>query len=624
MASLYELKRRLYKKGEEFEERGHAPELVRPASGQATALAETSVQEEGAKSENFFMAKIKSKKSSLIFATLIVLGILAFFYGSGIFDFESVEVKIEGPSEIKSGENIKWSVIVSNRNANDIENTSLVFSIPASPSLGGPDSIRERIELGVIKSGEEREFEFESVIFGGRGTELSARAVLEYKPKDASAFFAKEYLFSFSIAQSPVTVSLEVPSEARAGREIKIFLKYFSQSEFLVSDLYAKAEYPSGFEFKSASPVPSEGNNIWSVGSLEAGQDGTIEIEGVLKETGASAESFKVSIGVKKDDSILSYDEAIAAIVPSSPFLSVDILPQGQEGAYKASLGEEINAVVRWKNNLPESVQDASLEVKIEDDKVDFASVRVRNGSFSAFSKTIIWNSSTYDDFSNIIPGATGVVSFSFKIKNNIVLSSSSPHPKVVLTAVLKPGKPVQGFPGAEVSGEDEVEIPISSKIQFSSRGLYFGSTITNSGSLPPKIGQETTYTINWSLANPLNDIKNTIVKTSLPPYIGFKEIILPSDANLVFDEQTGVLEWRAGVVPAGTGFSRPAMSISFQVGLRPIESQVGTSPILVNDTNVVGIDSYTEEVLSALEREITTDLRGDSQLDFNQRKVVK
>lgn len=615
MASLEELKKRLYKKGEEFEERGHVPELSRLSAGESGVLKQPENLEEKSEKENFFMRISKSKKNRLIFIAIIFLGVLAFFYGSGIFNFENVSVKIDGPKEIKSGENIKWSVVVSNRNKKDLENASLVFNIT--------DIIREKVDLGIIKSGEEKTLEFESVIFGGRGTNLSARAVLEYKPKDASAFFAKESLFSFLISQSPVTVSLDGPSEARVGQEIKIVMKYFSQSEFSVSDLFAKAEYPAGFEFKSANPAPTEGNNVWSVGKLQSGQDGTIEIIGTLIETGLEAESFKALIGVKKENSILSYDEAVDVVLPRSPFLSVEILPQNQKGSYNAFLGEEINVVVRWKNNLPESIQDASLEVKIEDDKVDFASVRVRNGSFSAFSQTMIWNSSTYEDFSNIVPGATGVVSFSFKIKNNIVLNSNSPHPKVILTAVLKPGNPIQGFEDDDVFGDDKVEIPISSKIQFSSLGLYFGSTIANSGPLPPKVGQETTYTVTWSLANPLNDIKNTIVKASLPPYMSFKKIIVPSDENLVFDSQTGVLEWRVGTIPAGTGFLRSALSLSFQIGLTPSQNQVGTSPIIINAVDVSGIDSFTEETLSAKDKEITTDLRGDPQLEFNQTKVV-
>src|SRR3989344_1562726 len=425
MASLEELKKRLYKKGENFEERGHAPELSSPTGGESRVFTENEPPKQVEKSENFFMKASKSKKTRLVFTALFLLGVLAFFYGSGIFDYEGVEVKIDGQKEIKSGENIKWTVSVKNGGAKDAENASLVFDIP--------DVIRERVALGVIKSGEERVLEFESVVFGGRGSEFSARAALEYRPSNASALFAKEASFSFLIAQSPITVSMNAPSEGRAGQEIKIVMKYFSQSEFLISDLYAQINYPVGFEFTEANPSPSEGNNIWNVGSLNSGQEGAIEIFGILKETEAEAESFKASIGVKKNDSILSYDEAISVILKRSPFFGIDILPQGQEGVYKASLGEEINVVLRWTNNLPESVQNAILEVKIEDDEVDFSTVRARNGSFSAFSQTIIWNSSTYDDFENIVPGAGGSVSFSFKIKNNLVLNSFSSRPKVIL-----------------------------------------------------------------------------------------------------------------------------------------------------------------------------------------------
>mgnify|MGYP001601456417 CR=1 FL=1 len=525
-------------------------------------------------------------------------------------------MEISGENEIKSGEKISFKISIENNNRKDINEASLIFNIP--------DVFREKVDLGTIKSGESVERNFETIIFGGRGKNLESRALLEYKPEGSSSFFAEEDFFSFVIAQSPVIVSFVAPEEARSGEEAKIIVKYFSQSDAKISNLFLRVDYPSNFEYKSSNRKPTEKNNFWSIGDLGPGEEASIEILGVLDGAGSEIMSFGALIGLRSGEDFLSLDETIGSLALRLPYLGLDILPKGERENYIASIGEEIPFLIEWKNNLPEIIQNVSLEAYLEGEAFDLTSIKVRDGIFVSKDKKIFWNQSSYKDFVSIYPGGSGFVGFSLKVKKDISLSTIGKNTILRIKASLKPGKSVPGFEEVKVSGDDEIEIPVSSSIQFSQKGLYFESSIPNSGPLPPKVGQETTYTISWSLANPLNDIKNISIKATLPAYADFKEVFVPVSANVSFDKTTGVLEWKVGTLQGGTGFLTPALTLSFKVGIVPSVTHVGSSPQIISGVEVSGVDSFTEKTLSASQNEITTDLRDDPQLDFMQKIVVE
>ena len=83
-------------------------------------------------------------------------------------------------------------------------------------------------------------------------------------------------------------------------------------------------------------------------------------------------------------------------------------------------------------------------------------------------------------------------------------------------------------------------------------------------------------------------------------------------------------MEWKVGRVLAGTGFLRPALEVAFQVGFIPSQNQIGSSPIIINETEVSGRDTFTNQVLISRDPQITTELPDDSGVSFNQRSVVE
>ena len=624
MASLEELRKRLYQEKETFNERMGRPELARPGAKKSILW--------GAGNEP---PKPQQKKRRWIIGSILIavilLGFFFIFKPFSFLKFEAINIEITGVKEVKSGERVSWQVKVTNANSRDLEDAVLVFNFPkdASPINGSkPQGIfRERRSLGTLKNGESVSQTFDAFVFGGRGSEKDVSAVLEYRPAGASAIFAKDVSFFFTIVSSPVNISFNIPEEVRIGQEIEIGVNYNSASSDKISNLYLALEFPEGFGVISSSPSPLPNlKNIWKINDLKPGESGLIKVKGVIRGSNSEPKTFKGAIGIldaQQGKIVAPYDEIAAVAVLRSPFLEVSILANGKSD-YISFPGDTITFEIFWKNNLPVDVKNAVLEVKFTDQTLDLRSLQIDNGSYNEASQSILWTASTYDKFSLLPAGTSDKFSFSAKVKNSLPLDSSSVRPKVNVILNFKSGGPVPGFEKVEVGGESFFEVKVSSKFQLAARALYNNSTIPNSGPLPPKSGKETTYTVIWSLTNMSNDLADVSVKASLPPYINFKNILSPADANIIYDRGSGTVEWKVGRVLAGTGFLRPALEVAFQVGFIPSQNQIGSSPIIINETEVSGRDTFTNQVLISRDPQITTELPDDSGVSFNQRSVVE
>lgn len=570
---------------------------------------------------------------------LIAAGLVFFIFGSPatVFRSRAVDIKIEGAGEIKSGDRVGWLVKVVNQSNEVLEDAVLIFNFPegASPVVGArPEGVfRERKPLGKVRSGESVAENFDAYVFGGRGTEKEVSAVLEYRPAGASAVFAADTSFKFSIVRSPVAVSFNLPSDLRIGQEVDFEVNYISQADQTITNLFLQIHFPDGFELVSVSPnALPQNKNIWAVGDLSPAEAGKIKLRGRIHGTDSESKTFKAALGIfdpatrlpdGQEKLLMPYDESSQTAVLRAPFLSVNILANGS-GEYVTFPGDTISFEILLKNNLPQEVKNVSLEAVIDGGAVDFASLRVDSGAFRESSKSIVWNASTYKPFQVLFPNQEERATFSFKIKSNLPLSGDVPRPKVRVGVIFKPGGGVPGFEGVDVSGSGGYDIKVSSKLQAVSRAFYYNSIIQNTGPLPPKVGEETTYTLVWSLANMVNDLSGVIVKSSLPPYMSFKNVIQPADADISFDKASGEIIWRAGRVLAGTGFLRPALQVAFQVGLTPSQNQVGEAPALINSVEASGRDTFTDQTLTSRDDQISTDLPDDPNITFNQKRVVQ
>jgi hypothetical protein len=103
-----------------------------------------------------------------------------------------------------------------------------------------------------------------------------------------------------------------------------------------------------------------------------------------------------------------------------------------------------------------------------------------------------------------------------------------------------------------------EFTTKINSNLVLNQQAYYVNSQAgwENSGSVPAKVGQTTTYTIVWQAKNYFNDAKNVKVRMKLPDNVTLVDNISPDSqaSRFSFDNASREIVWLAGDLKAGAG----------------------------------------------------------------------
>jgi hypothetical protein len=161
----------------------------------------------------------------------------------------------------------------------------------------------------------------------------------------------------------------------------------------------------------------------------------------------------------------------------------------------------------------------------------------------------------------------------------------------------------------------------VNSKLEIVQEGYFQDEVFGNSGPIPPKVGESTTYTIMWRVKNYYNEVKNTTVKAVLPKNVKLTGEIFPEEQEekFTFDSVSRELVWNVGDLLAVQGILNPAPNLSFQVSFTPDATQKGKAPDLIKEAIMTGEDQWTKETLSATSSAIDTTLPDDDTVSKSQ-----
>jgi len=620
---LEELKKRLYKSGESFDARLRRPELTpRPQKPPVSWQEEA---EPVVMMEPKHSGKIWWILGAVFFIAAIGAG--AYYYlSNNAISNERIKISISGPDGAVGGERATWEVAITNNNSKELSGAALIFEYPAGSKVldEGVKGLRSRKILENIGRGQTVRLSFSAFIYGFENESKDIRATLEYTPSGSSVSFSKEELAKITVTRSPVGVSFDLPSEIRAGQEVEIKINYVSNSSSVLENLNLNLEVPSRFVYKSADPKPDTGGGTWFLSPLNPGEKRTISVRGILSGGELEEKSFKASVGIKDLSGEFSiYGQGVATIQLKKPFLEVDAKINGQD-SYAARPGESVYVELTYKNNLTVPVENAIIEAVLSGKIFNESKTIVRLGTYRSIDKRIIWNSSLNNSLARIDPGESGTVSFQLEMLEKITIKTAADKEfSLPMHFEIRPGVKPPGYEGVDLKGEDSLDIKLISRLQLVRRGFYYSKTMPNTGPIPAKVGQETTFTVILSLTNSTNDLEGVKVRAFLPPYMSWKNKIIPS-STVSYDPNTGELIWDVGDLKAGVGYTSPAKEITFQVGFIPSANQVGQVPDLVTNISAEGHDKFTDQNLQVSVPALTLKLESDPKIDMRKTTVIK
>ena len=618
--ALDDLQRRLFKKGERFEDRAHSWRLRKNNTQAPISWKEEPVIQEDSMQK--FIRKLLwwGMGGGLGVIALAMAGYLLLsgkWAILGVDTRKNIDLTIETADDAIAGKKLIWRVVYENKNDIALDNAVLVFTYPPMSQPLAGDYIKgglrpEHRELGIIQPGDKKEEFFSATVFGAQDEILKGKVKIEYRPRDSSARLAKETLYESSVKGSLLGVELLLPKELKAGQQIEARLSLVSSAEVPFRGISVEMMYPDAFEFISSSITPTRGDTVWTIGDLAKGDTFQLSIKGRIKDS-IAPQSMKAKVGVydrtKNEFDVFTSSEKTFAITPPLLVARLMIDSPGSPDTGVLLAGTLVSGVIEWKNNLPVAVSNATVEVVFEGEAFDIQTLSSKRGEFDRTRNSLRWVPGRIPELLVVDPGEMGTFEFTVIPKKTI----SVRNPTLVFRSSMRTRELPSGYEGVDISGEERITYKLATRSTFSQKGYFYDSRAQHTGPFPPRVGQESTYLVVWSVTNATNDLAGATVRATLPSYVRWVRVVDPSSgAPITFDEATREILWLPDAIPAGVGTTDRAREVAFQIAFTPSLPQIGRPAELVSEARFEGRDSFADITITQTAGKVLTSLRDD------------
>ncbi len=552
--------------------------------------------------------------SSLFF--LGAVGIAGYMYYSGRSEVRNPILSWSGPPSVGAGDEVLLTLTINNPNLVPLLATDLRVQFPPgarSPTNADIALTEYRESLGTIGPRESKTATIRAVLFGPEETTQTIGTSLGYRLADSDTAFTSHSSTTVLLARAPLSLSVKGVGELTSGQSLTLTVVLANTATNPVRDVAFRAVYPPGFQIKSVEPKATEGNEYWTLGDMPFGSKKELTISGTLVGEGGEDRVFRFEVGNKGTTNTLAgvFQSGLHTVSLARPFLDLELLLNGQKDNVVVTHGKNINGSVAWKNNLEYALSDVEVMVKLQSEFLDRQSVITKKGFYKSVDNTLLWTKHTAGELERIAPGETGTLEFSF---NTLELAQES--------SIRNPSMEVEVTAKATRSGESNVPetlerysagiVRFGTALKPSARVVWSEGPFENTGTVPPKVDEPTTYTVLWSLTNTTNDVRETEFTATLPVYVTWENKVSPEGAQVRFDEKSRTISWQVGDTPSGTGFSSQAPQVAFQVAFTPSVSQRGSVVPLLTSQTLRGVDRFTGNMIETTYTDLTTRLSTD------------
>lgn len=569
-----------------------------------------------------------------IIVILLLVAVVAIIWGRISFSRANVGVNIKTPQDIASGKEITITVEYTNNNRVALKDAYLIMEYPSGVfSPEGKEIYQDQRSLKIISRKSQGQETFNVRLIGEKGDAKNITARLEYQPQNISSRFENSTSTRVEINSVLISIEIDGPENAMAGQNVSYLVEYENKTTKDISDLKIEAEYSKDFKVQEINPEPvTETNNVWQINSLKSGEKRSINLTGILEGNEGEDKVLKITIGGTENEEFLQYSRSeLSTKIAVSPLL-LNISLEGVDTSEECNLnpGQRLNYKIEFRNNTDVALRELILKLHLEDGVFNFRTISSNGiGFFDSRENIITWAGGEVPLLKLLEPNQAGSVDFSVELKKPIPMNGYNDK-NFKATVVGEIGTltvPIK-FAVSELKISKELTCKVNSALSLKAKGYYYepAAGIFNTGPLPPKVDELTTYTIHWLITNGTNDLENVRITSVLPQGISWSNYYLNkvADSQIYFNERTKDVVWEIQKVPAGVGYVLPVYELIFQIGLRPSVNQIGQSPTLINESSIEGRDTFTEILLSDKSQEVTTFLPDDPKAAYIQSLVVE
>jgi hypothetical protein len=545
------------------------------------------------------------------------VGFFMFRPQSGGFAGEKVEMMVEGPDTPKASEPVTYLLRWKNGESIALGTASLEIRLPKQfhiiESPVQPDGETATWKIGSVAPGQDGQLAIKGVFLAPVDKTMDLQAILTYRPTDFSSDFQKVATKSVKLTGSALELTVVTPPKVLPGDKVTVEYHWKNAGEFALENVRLDAALPDDFVFESADPAPAADTRSWAIATTGAGAEGVITVHGSFA-TGAEGERNLGGSLVLLDETgaAMPQGQTLAATTVFKGDLVAALIMNGQTVAQPIRFGDTQRFAVTWKNSGTMPAEDVELTAVVEAtpdagllmwNLLKDKAAGVRDGT------RLTWTKKQVPALARIEPGEEGTLEFEVPLAMPPTAVPQDTDFRVTASLEAKIAK-IGGDQVDRTVKTSPIVGRLLSDAVLASEARYFNddNLPVGTGPLPPKVGERTTYHVNWVVTNTLHELTNLKLSAKLPDGVVWGGWSSVDAGDLKYDASTSKMIWTLNRLPT----SVTKLGVSFDVALVPSDDQRGRLASLLEATIFEATDKLTGDAVLETVGPLTTQLPND------------
>lgn len=499
----------------------------------------------------------------------------------------NIDMSAEIVPFIEGGEPTPLTVTLRNRNKSALENVTVTLLYKqGNSSQDEQEKIQEKKDLGGLVFNETKKQEFTVSLYGSEAESRDLAVKLEYRVPGSNALFSKVATARVILKAPPVAVSIAGPEKISVGQNGTYSVTVKNNSATTSPPQVLQVILPQHFTLESIVPKPVARSTAWEVESLAPGGTKIITITGSFDDKQGDTGVFVAKAGSVGETptsiGIVYSSKSLDVALRASPLVLGVTLSSLLQSGEAILYGDTVTLTLSYSNVSSQALDDVSLTLILTGDAAVYGAIDPGSGYYDSEKKTITWTKASAPDLAVIPPNSRGELRVTIPI---VPKGNNSPTLKVLFTG-----------DASTKASEDITSIiaktwGVRGSATLEAFTQYKNSSFENSGPVPPRPNQSTTYTVRLKLSaqNTLSSARASFV---LPAYVSWRGVV-SDPTTILYDAKTRTVTWSLGRVEQGA-------SAVADIGLtvKPSQSHVGQAPVI---TSGIILDAQEEVSLSRL-----------------------
>lgn len=536
---------------------------------------------------------------------LLIIGVLAFFafrkQEAEPVAKANVDVNIDAPSTAPAGGEVVYKIQINNNDPSKLVgmNLELVYDSGMSYITSTPPSVNPSGTQFAVKdlaNGQNVVLMVKVAVTGDLNTDKKLVARLHYKFANFSSEFVQEAESSVRLVASDIVLDVAGPEKTTGMQTASYDIYYRNDSNKDINGARIEVIYPNEFTYKTSTPNPSLGQNIWNITSLPRNGTGKISFSGdFAKATAGQSVVFKVAFSALDSDGRY-FNQASTTYMTTIESQPISVQQKWSNPTQKdlVDSGATVQVDVIYKNNTQVPANGVNISVVIDSSAIDTSKITAEKGLVNG--NTINWNASGVPELASLPPGVSGTIRYSFVV-NKPANKDNSKNLTIKTTAKVKSNENSEYLIG------NDLALKVTSPAEIGT------SVAVISGPVPLRVGQTTVLQLSVSLRNSSNDFREGVLTAFVPLGAVFdKTSVTTSELSATnFDTATGKLTWNVGQLLANSGSAIPLRTLKFNLVVTPTVNMTNQSIPLLKTLNFTGKDSFTEQSIAIQASDVTS-----------------